>query len=134
MGLYAIIKDEVVDSIAVSDSPLETDGIWICLDGLDPMPSNGWSYKDGVFSKNIVPFYVKNTTIKHVLNNHWSNIEQTAQSDSDVMSWVNKVNESEQLEYCEQYDKELLMLKSKNLISDSEIMKLQPWQIFYVSM
>jgi hypothetical protein len=50
MSLYAVVKGEVVDGIAISDSPLDTDGVWILVDNVVPQPSPGWLYKNGVFS------------------------------------------------------------------------------------
>ena len=44
MGLYAVIKGDVVDGIAIADAPLETDGKWICIDDLDVKPGPGWTY------------------------------------------------------------------------------------------
>lgn len=50
MGLYAIIKGDIVDGIAISDSPLDTDGIWIDITDVSPTPGRDWTYVDGVFS------------------------------------------------------------------------------------
>jgi hypothetical protein len=49
MAYYAIIKGEIVDGIAISDSPLETDGMWIDVTEMVPMPQTFWKYKDGNF-------------------------------------------------------------------------------------
>lgn len=50
MSLYAVVKGEVVDGIAIADAPLETDGVWICVDRVVPQPGPGWLYKNGSFS------------------------------------------------------------------------------------
>jgi len=50
MSLYAIVKGEVVDGIAIANAPLETDGTWILVDGVEPQPGPGWLYKNGQFS------------------------------------------------------------------------------------
>lgn len=49
MGLYAVIKGEMVDGIAIADDPLDTDGIWIDVTNVDPFPSRDWKYVDGKF-------------------------------------------------------------------------------------
>lgn len=49
MGLYAIIKGEEVDGIAIADAPLDADGVWIEVTDMDPMPQARWAYKDGKF-------------------------------------------------------------------------------------
>lgn len=50
MALYAVIKGDVVDGIAVRDDSPCSKHNWIPVDGLDPQPGPGWTYKDGVFS------------------------------------------------------------------------------------
>ena len=49
MSLYAIIKGGVVDGVAIADASLDTDGQWICIDGMDPMPGPNWTYENGAF-------------------------------------------------------------------------------------
>jgi len=55
MGLYAVIKGEEVDGIAISDDPLDTDGMWIEVTNMVPMPQARWVYKDGVFAPPPIP-------------------------------------------------------------------------------
>lgn len=55
MGLYAVIKGEVVDGIAIADAPLDTDGVWIDVTNLDPQPGRDWTYVNGVFSAPVAP-------------------------------------------------------------------------------
>lgn len=50
MSLYAIVKGDLVDGIAIADAPLETDGVWILVDNIVPQPARGWLYKNGQFS------------------------------------------------------------------------------------
>lgn len=47
MSLYAIIKGDEVDGIVIADTPLDTDGKWICIDDLVEKPGTAWKY-DGV--------------------------------------------------------------------------------------
>lgn len=58
MGLYAVIKGEIVDGIAIADAPLETDGIWVEVTNVDPPPGRDWTYVDGVFSAPAAPVIV----------------------------------------------------------------------------
>lgn len=44
MSLYAIVKDKIVDNIAIADAPLNIDGEWICIDGVVPLPGRDWTY------------------------------------------------------------------------------------------
>ena len=50
MGLFAVIKGNVVDGIALADTPLETDGVWVEVTNINPQPGPGWTYSDGVFT------------------------------------------------------------------------------------
>lgn len=50
MGIYAIVKGDIVDGIAISDTPLDTDGKWICIDDLAIKPSRDWKYDGENFS------------------------------------------------------------------------------------
>lgn len=54
MSLYAIIKGDVVDGIAISDSPLDTDGKWICIDDLAIKPARDWRYDGANFEPPLV--------------------------------------------------------------------------------
>lgn len=55
MGLYAVIRGEEVDGIAVADAPLDTDGVWIEITNMNPQPSSRWGYKNGVFIEPVRP-------------------------------------------------------------------------------
>ena len=46
---YAIIENQVVEAVAIADSPLESN--WILITGMNPMPTKGWKYVNGVFSQ-----------------------------------------------------------------------------------
>lgn len=49
MSLYAVVKGDVVDGIAIADDPLDTDGKWICIDDIDSQPGPGWRYENEQF-------------------------------------------------------------------------------------
>ena len=50
MSLYAVIKGDTIDGIAIGDAPLDIDGKWICVDGMEPQPGPGWRYENDQFS------------------------------------------------------------------------------------
>lgn len=54
MGLYAVIKGDVVDGIAIADDPLDTDGKWICIDDLAIKPAREWKYNGVSFEPPLV--------------------------------------------------------------------------------
>lgn len=129
MGRYAVIKDGRVQNIAVADSPVETDGLWVCIDDLDPMPVNGWAYEDGVFSEAPVSVYVPIRKIKNALVDVWANLEASAEV--DVQAWVTKINGNDQVVYDPQYDADLKMLVDKGLITPAHVYRLVPYsQLF----
>lgn len=129
MGRYAVIKNGRIQNIAVADSPVETDGLWVCIDDLDPMPVNGWAYEDGVFSESPIPIYVPSSKIKSALSGEWSSIESSA--DADVQAWATKVNGNDQLVYDQQYDSDLKMLLDKGLITTAHLDRLLPFSPMY---
>ena len=49
MSLYAVIKGDVVDGIAIADAPLDINGVWVCIDALDVRPGPGWTYDGAEF-------------------------------------------------------------------------------------
>lgn len=49
MAYYAVIKGDRVDGIAIADAPLDTDGMWIDVTNVDPIPARDWKYEDGKF-------------------------------------------------------------------------------------
>lgn len=96
MGLYAVIKGEVVDGIAVADAPLTTDGVWICVDDVLPQPSRDWTYKDGVFAPPVVvPVVVPNIITKLAMIDRFTEAEYegvltAAKSDVQVQGWLDR--------------------------------------------
>jgi hypothetical protein len=132
MGLYAIVKGGIVDAVAIADSPLETDGIWICIDDMDPKPFRGWAYEDGVFSYEAPKVYVKKSTIRAVLSDVWEKIENAASSDDNVKQWLDKIALQESQEFTQQYIDELLSLVKGKLITLQQFEKLRPNSGFYI--
>jgi hypothetical protein len=49
MGLYAVIKGDIVDSVVIADDALETDGQWIDISACNPKPGPNWKYVNGEF-------------------------------------------------------------------------------------
>lgn len=131
MGLYAIVRGGVVDAISVADSPVETDGIWVCIDGMEPKPMRGWIYQEGELIENVVRVYVPKSKIHMVLSDVWGAIESASESDGDVKSVFEKINSSEEHEFNEQYDKDLEVLLSKGLITQMHVDRLRPVSIMY---
>lgn len=128
---YAIIRDGHVQNIAVSDSPLQTDGEWICIDDVNPTPTIGWKYENGVFSEDSIKTMVPKTKFVAVLADVMSGIEAAAQTDTEVAAWLEKYNAAEEFEFNEAYDADLTMLKSKGLIEFTHVEKLRPCSPFY---
>lgn len=99
MGLYAVVKGDVVDGIAIADGPLETDGVWICVDGIDPRPTPGWTYTDGTFSppvpppEPVLPKIITKVAFRFRLTDaEYVGILQMAKTEVAVAAWVETFN------------------------------------------
>lgn len=105
MALYAIVKGAVVDGIAVADSPLVTDGEWINLDGVDPMPGPGWIYENGIFSlppDPLPPPLLPNVITKLAMIDRFTEAEYegvltAAKSDVQVQGWLDRFAAANQI-------------------------------------
>ena len=131
MGLYAVIKNEYVQNIAVSDGPLATDGEWVCIDDVTPTPNIGWKYESGAFSESVITTRVPKFKFVSVLSEAMPGIETAAQSDAEVAAWLSNYNADSEFAFNEAYDVGLQMLKSKGLIDGSHVDKLRPCSPFY---
>lgn len=100
MGLYAIVKGEIVDGIAIADDSLDTDGKWICIDDLDSKPGPGWHYKDGAFvlppespSAPPEPPVISKLAFRFRLTDaEYVGILNAAKTDVEVAAWVETFN------------------------------------------
>lgn len=97
MSLYAVIKGPIVDGIAIADSPLETDGMWVCIDGMNPQPGPGWGYENGVFTPPPPPPPLPNIITKPAFRFRFTDQEYVgiltaAKTNIEVASWVETFN------------------------------------------
>jgi hypothetical protein len=100
MSLYAVIKGGVVDGIAIADAPLDTDGTWVCVDGMDPMPGPGWTYENDTFVAPPAPpspAPLPNITTKVAFRFRMTDAEyvgvlNAAKTDVEVAAWVETFN------------------------------------------
>jgi hypothetical protein len=99
MSLYAVIKGEVVDGIAVADVPLDTDGMWVCVDGMDPMPGPYWTYKNGAFAPPVIPpapvlpnIITKVAFRFRMTDTEYVGVINAAKTDVEVAAWVETFN------------------------------------------
>lgn len=126
MGLYAVVKGEIVDGIAISDSPLETDGVWICVDGVVPQPGPLWTYKNGVFSPpppyvdDRPPVITKVAFRFRMTDAEYVGIINAAKTDAEVAAWVETFNMVSQIDLSNQRTKDgVANLVSKNLLTQA---------------
>lgn len=127
MGLYAVIKGDLVDGIAISNSPLNIDGEWICVDGMEPRPGPGYKYIDGVFSPpdpiqtEFFPRIISKEEFRLLLtDSEYLNILQYSKTDVEVEAWVSTFNMLTKVNLDDERTKSWLeMLNLKGLISDS---------------
>lgn len=96
---YAIVKGSVVDGIAIADAPLDAEGIWIDIDGLDPQPCAGWTYEDGSFvapkppAPIKLPMVITKLAFRFRLTDaEYVGILQMAKNEIAVAAWVETFN------------------------------------------
>jgi hypothetical protein len=104
MALYAVIKGEIVDGIAVRDESPCLKPNWICVDGMDPMPGPYWTYKDGVFTPPVIipPPALPNIITKLAMIDRFAEAEYegiltAAKTDIQVQGWLDRFNVSNQI-------------------------------------
>lgn len=127
MGLYAVVKGNVVDGIAIADAPLETDGQWICIDNLDVKPGPGWKYENGAFVVPPLPAFAPQPNIItkiafrfRMTDAEYVGILAAAKTDVEVAAWVETFNMSVKINLDDQRTKDgVENLVSKNLLTQA---------------
>lgn len=125
MGLYAVIKNGVVNGIAIADAPIEADGEWICVDNLDPTPGPFWKYENGVFSPPVVPpevvlpkIITKVAFRFRMTDAEYVGILSAAKTDVEVAAWIETFNMVSQIDLDNQRTKDgVANLVSKSLLT-----------------
>lgn len=99
MSLYAVVKGELIDGISIGDAPLNIDGKWICVDGMEPMPGPGWKYINNTF---VAPIEIPQIPIPNIISkvafrfrltdDEYVGILTAAKTDVEVAAWVETFN------------------------------------------
>ena len=94
MSLYAVVKGETVDGIVIADSPMDTDGTWICVDNVNPVPGPYWTYINGAFSPPADPppppptwVITKVAMISRFTPQEYVGIVGATKTDVEVQAW-----------------------------------------------
>jgi hypothetical protein len=130
MSLYAIIKGGVVDGIAIADAPLEVDGEWICVDGVDPMPGPFWTYENGVFAHPVDPPAPPPISRPNIISKvafrfrmtdaEYVGVINAAKTDVEVAAWVETFNMVSRINLDDQRTKDgVAKLVSKDLLTQA---------------
>ena len=128
MSLYAVIKGGVVDGIAIADAPLDTDGMWICVDGMDPMPGPGWAYENDAFVAPPAPppppplpnIITKVAFRFRMTDAEYVGVINAAKTDVEVAAWVETFNMVSSIDLDNQRTKDgVANLVSKNLLTQA---------------
>jgi hypothetical protein len=127
MSLYAVVKGNVVDGIAIADGPLETDGMWVCVDGMDPMPGPGWKYENGAFVVPPLPVFAPQPNIItkvafrfRMTDAEYVGVLSAAKTDVEVAAWVETFNMVSSIDLDNQRTKDgVANLVSKNLLTQA---------------
>ena len=127
MALYAVIKGDIVDGIAVRDDSPYSKPNWIRVDGIDPRPGPGWIYKDGVFLPPVIeeppplPNIITKLAFRYRLTDQeYVGILTAAKTDVEIAAWVETFNMVSQVNLDDQRTKfGVANLFMKNLLSES---------------
>lgn len=128
MSLYAVVKGDVVDGIAIADAPLDTDGTWICIDSMSPQPGPYWRYENGQFSPPPAPppppplpnVITKVAFRFRMTDTEYVGVINAAKTDVEVAAWVETFNMVSQIDLDNQRTKDgVENLVSKNLLTQA---------------
>lgn len=129
MTRYAIVNGEnKVYNIAIADNPLDTDGIWIDLTGMDPEPGIGWSYVNGQFSPPPAPpappplpnIITKIAMITRFTDAEFVGILAAAKTDVEVEGWYARFSAANTINLDDQRTQSgINMLVTKNLLTQA---------------
>lgn len=126
MARYAIVNAaNIVYNIAVSDSPLDVDGIWVDLTGISPEPAIGWLYVNGTFSPpppvpvpalpNII---TKIAMITRFTDSEFTGILAASKTDVEVEGWYARFYAAATINLDDQRTiNGMAMLVAKNLLT-----------------
>lgn len=125
MSYYAIIHGDRVDRVVVADAPIETDGVWICVDDVNSRPGAGWTYENDVFSPPPLPPQpsLPNIVTKVAFRFRFTDAEyigilSAAKTDVEVAAWVETFNMVSSIDLDNQRTKDgVANLVSKNLLT-----------------
>lgn len=127
MGLYAIVKGDRVDCVSVADAPLQTNGLWICIDNLNITPGPGWSYDGENFSPPSLPepppllanIITKLAMIDRFTEAEYEGILTAAKTDVQVQGWLDRFAAANQINLDDNLTVSgINLLVSKNLLTD----------------
>jgi hypothetical protein len=104
MSLYAIIKGGIVDGIAIADGPLETDGVWVCVDDVVPQPGPGWLYDGESFTRPVIEIQpmpsviTKLAMIDRFAESEYEGVLIAANTDIQVQGWLDRFAAANQID------------------------------------
>jgi hypothetical protein len=129
MSRYAVVFGDVVDGLAIADSPLEeAGGIWVLIDGMNPEPRPGWKYENGVFSPPPAPpplpplpnIITKVAFRFRMTDAEYVGVINAAKSDAEVAAWLETFNMVSRIDLDNQRTKDgVANLVSKNLLTQA---------------
>lgn len=102
MSYFAIVHGDKVDRVVVADAPVETDGVWICVDDVNPRPGAGWIYENSIFSPPPPPPPLPNIITKLAMIDRFTEAEYegvltAAKSDVQVQGWLDRFAAANQI-------------------------------------
>jgi hypothetical protein len=122
---FAILKSNIVDAIAIADTPLDTGHVWVDLTDISPEPGPGWFYNNGVFTQPPAPLLSAKIITKLAFRFRFTDAEYAgiitaAKTDAEVQVWYDTFNMVTAINLDNQRTKDgVANLVSKNLLTQS---------------
>ena len=88
---YAIINNDKIDKVVITDEPTNTEGIWIDITDIEPKPWIEWTYQNGIFTSPPPPpaptIITKLALLNRMTDAEFVGILNAAKTDAEVELW-----------------------------------------------
>ena len=129
MTRFAVVDSEnKVANVVIGDAPLNIEGQWIDLTGVNPEPGIGWSYEGGVFAPPppppappaLPPIITKIAMLTRLTDAEYVGILAAAKTDIEVEGWLGRFNAASTINLDDQRTKDgMALLVTENLLTQA---------------
>lgn len=129
MTRFAVINSENrVANVVIGTEPMNIEGPWVDLTGMDPEPGIGWSYENGVFAPPppppappaLPPVITKIAMLTRLTDAEYVGILAAAKTDVEVEGWLGRFNAANTINLEDSRTVEgINLLVTKNLLTQA---------------